>query len=219
MSVKVCRLLLVGVALGMVAVSVAYADADEASLQVQAQGGLAFVGDDMAPVAMASAATTGLGIRATYATHDWFAWEADAGFERFLDALEYRPRAEDVENAQRDSNLRAGRASALVRAGVGAAARFGLPWTFTLHGSLGFQVRTGKGWIEEDGIVRNLGWSTRYEGVVTLMAGLEHRFDKTWVIGFGLLGRQAIRFDTAQYRAIGGMIHVSGYWYPWQDDE
>lgn len=219
MSVKVCRLLLVGIAVGMLIPLVAHADGDEASLHLQAQGGVAFVGDEAAPGAMASAATAGVGIRATYATHDWFAWEASAGFERFLEPLEYQLSAEEVPRAQPGSDLRAGRASAVTRAGIGAAARLGLPWTFTVHASLGVQVRTGKGWIEEDGIVRSLGWSTEYEGVVTMMAGLDHRFDRTWVIGVGLLGRQAIRFDTEQYRAIGGMIHVSGYWYPWQDDE
>jgi hypothetical protein len=56
----------------------AHADADEASLHAQAHFGLARVGDPVAGDETDTADFLGIGLRATYARSDWFAYELHA---------------------------------------------------------------------------------------------------------------------------------------------
>lgn len=186
--------------------SVARADADEASIHAELTYGKATVGDAAIGDAILTIPMIGVGLRLTYSTSDWYAYEARIGYGQLLRVAEYHT------GGDTDTDLRR-RNWYWYRSDVGIRARLGATWIPTLSAAVGTQLRGAAVGIVQD------GWASLHddefvlEVVASLGAGLDYRLNKTWVIGMGAGSEHGLALDGSTYQAVTVMAHVSAHWY------
>jgi hypothetical protein len=186
----------------------ARADAEEVSLHLEAAGGLALVGDRMAPEQAASAALGGLGLRGTYATHDWFAFDLAAAYLQ-TGTVEYRM----VESGSGSAGLL--REFRLLQVEGGASLRLGVRVIPILGLALGYQHRTARhGRLVRDNIgLDSVEDAVHHDVLATARAGLDWRLNRHWIVGAAGRATQAINAGP-EFGAIELLLHASYYWYP-----
>jgi hypothetical protein len=193
--------------------SVAFADAEEATLVGEA--GLAMV-RGTSPV-YTDAATTrpgaAGGVRLTYGLSDLLT--ADVAFgAAVIEALEYAE--QDTEFGMGTTihhDLRA------MRATVGATARFGARWIPTASLAVGYQHRflTGGSVINDPEQRRQLGvFDDESANDILVLAGigLEYRLSRHLLVGVSAQVVHAFAIGGASFDAVEVPIHVSYSWYP-----
>ncbi len=197
-----------GLLLGaLLAPGVARGDADEASIELHCLGGAARLGDPLAD-ATETAPLYGGGFRFTYATSDYFAYDAaldlgTSGSARYPD-VEQGGDAGDLERGTRVGRL-----------ALGVTARLGVRFVPTLQLAVGGQLRqfpTGY-LVDSDGqAVASVATSSRVDLVVRGGAGFDYRVDRHWVAGITASLTHAVWGPA--WDAVEGGLHLSYYWYP-----
>jgi hypothetical protein len=195
-----------GIALGARPAS---ADEAETSFHAQLHLGLATFGDPGLPDATDTAGFVGFGARATYATNDWYAYEAHLTWGQLA------PRAAEFVV---DEQSRFVRPLSWLRLDTGITARLGVQYIPTLHAALGVQTRFGG-----DAFVSYPSWSFQDEDsyvtldlVGTLGAGFDWRPPGPgdhWVAGALAMVQRALWTTGPRYEARAVMFHVAYYFY------
>jgi hypothetical protein len=194
---------LAAVAAGFLSLTLpANADEDEVSIHVRALYGAAVLGDAMAYERAIPVDFVGVGIQATYATSNWYAYEAQLSY-----ALS------EAGNYHIDADTSLLRAQEWVRLDVGIAARLGDLLTPTAQAAIGVQQRmAGEGrWLDE-GWISPAGEARHVELVGTLGVGLDYRITGHWLAGAGVTAQRSLS-SGPRYRAIAGLLHLAYYWY------
>jgi hypothetical protein len=194
------------------------ADADEASVHA----GLTIAGATAAAQALGPAELMlagGMSGRFTYATSDWYAYEAtvelehSAGLASFIGASD--DRAADDPDANQSGRFV--RHMGWLRSEAGISARLGVRWIPTFYAGLGVQMqRVGEA---RDVCLRAVlpgpGRKLTLEMVGAVGAGVDYRVDEHWVMGVSLrVRRSAPWVGDEAYGAIGLALHIGYYWYP-----
>ena len=188
--------------------AVAWADAEEASAHGHAIAGAARIGDPRANDTQ-STPMLGAGARFSYATSDWFAYEAavavmQTGRVRFTDAMHEMSPA-DIQRATR-----------LTQLSVGVTARFGTRFVPTLGVAVGAQWRHSLSGIaigDTTGLALGTSAAThRFEALVQVNAGFDYRWGRHLITGIRVAGEHAL--SSVTYTAAHAAAHVSYYWYP-----
>jgi hypothetical protein len=191
----------------------AHADKDEASLHAHVQFGRARMGIPEAPRQTDSAPFAGVGARATYATSNWYAYEASVWLGGLTSPVQYTV---DTAAGAQIWQLR----MAWAGADLGVSARLGVRFIPTLHAALGMQTRlawTGhaiKPMIGDKPPADMLNeTSPTFEIVGTLGAGLDYRIGDHWIAGMSVTARRALAGESL-FQAIAATFHLSYYFYP-----
>lgn len=185
------------------AASTANADEDEVSVNVQAFYGKALLGDETAGDLTDEVGFLGIGGRMTYATSDWFAYEAHLSYN-----------AADTATYEIDPETVVFRSPSWIRLDTGITARLGTLWTPTIMATVGLQMRpSGEGRQFLDGVwtgaVEN-DWSIDLVG--TLGVGLDYRINGNLVVGANIMAQRALSIGS-HWETTAGMIHVGYYWF------
>ena len=186
--------------------SQARGDAEEASVHGLGIAGVARVGDPLSDKT-ATVPFGGVGARFTYATSDWFAYEAELGVCQGGTAsyagVEFDGDVGDLERKFR-----------LYRASVGATVRLGARFIPTLHLGAGVQGRQFiSGYLFENGApVNDVPTEQALDLVVTAKLGFDYRISSRLVAGLGVEATHG--FGESAFDVIGGAMHVAYYWYP-----
>lgn len=212
MGVSSCRvwLLLLGAAACVMAgAQPASADEAETSYHAQLQLGLATFGDPGLPDATDTTGFLGVGARATYATNDWYAYEAH---------LTWGQLAPSSAEFTLDENSSFVRPLSWLRLDTGVTARLGVRFIPTLHAAVGVQTRFGG-----DAFVSLPSWSFRDQDAYTtldLMGTLGAGFDwrppgpgDHWVVGTMAMVQRAVWTTGPRYEAASLMFHIAYYYY------
>lgn len=185
----------------------ARADADETSLHAEIQLGRATFGDPALDEATDTAGFMGVGARATYATNDWYAYEAHLNWGQLVRSAEF---------TQEDGGALFRRLGWL-RLDTGITARLGAQYIPTLHAALGVQSRFGGA-----ATVSYPNWTLRDDDYVTLdlVSTLGAGFDwrragdgDHWVFGGLVMWQRALLTTGTSYEAASVMFHVAYYFY------
>jgi hypothetical protein len=191
----------------------AHADKDEASLHAHVQFGSAKMGIREAPGQTDSAPFVGVGARATYATSNWYAYEASVWAGHLTDPVWY------TMDTNRGKELW-GWHMDWARVELSITARFGVRIIPTLHAALGMQTRLAwKGrvaeltFIDEPYQRARPGWRLAIEPVGSLGAGLDYRLGDHWIMGVAVNVQRSVLAE-ATFQAIAPTFHVSYYFYP-----
>jgi hypothetical protein len=186
-----------------------HADADEASLDVEAVGGVARVEDDLAKKT-ASGPLVGLGGRFTFARSNLLQWEgrvavatASATYPGLMNI--------DIGGVPRSGDLI--RRTTLARLELGATLRFGVRFVPTLHLGIGAQARM-RGTGELDGVAVDGGGGTGVDLIGAGAVGFDYRFGPRTIAGVSLGATIAVPLGGTAYQAIEGGVHFAQYWYP-----
>lgn len=200
-------------ALWLVPGHVAHADKDEASLHAHVQFGRATMGIREAPGQTDSAPFVGMGARATYATSNWYAYEASLWLGEFTSPVQYTV---DTMAGAQIWHLR----MAAVHADLGISVRLGVRFIPTLHAALGVQTRLGwkgravKPMFGDKPEVDVLNKTVMtFEIVAALGAGLDYRLGDHWIAGVGITARRAVAGESS-FQAVAATFHLSYYFYP-----
>lgn len=208
---------LLGMVAGLLLIGLpAHADEDEVSIHIQSCYGMAMVGDELAGDLAARVDFMGVGIRASYATSNWYAYEARLSYA--LSRAAYY----DI-----DDGTTLFRTPEWVRFDAGISARLGALLVPTVQATIGVQQRSaGSGrWIEYGpGYESGEGWVSparqdrRVEIVGTLGVGLDYRITGHWLAGVGITVQQSLPIGP-RYQAVSGLFHLAYYWYwfPWSE--
>jgi hypothetical protein len=188
-----------------------HADADEASLHAQVHLGMARVGDPMAGGATDTADFLGIGLRATYARSDWFAYELHATWNQLGRSALY-----DVP----DQPLMIRRLS-WARLDAAVTGRFGVEYIPTLHAALGVQGRFGGEAVSDVGpwaVLADDDYAT-FDLVATLGAGFDWRppgEGDHWVLGGMVTAQRALLSTGPRFEAGAVLVHAAYYfsWFP-----
>jgi hypothetical protein len=204
-------------ALWLVPGHVAHADEDEASLHAHVQFGRATIGIREAAGQTDSAPFVGMGARATYATSNWYAYEASVWAGGLTSPACYTRGAVAGEESWCWR-------TAWVRGDLGVTVRLGVRFIPTLHAALGVQTRFAR---QGFAIVP----ATRYddprdapkyavpghmaimEMVGTLGAGLDYRLGDHWVAGLATTVQRTV-IGEAPFQSLAATFHFSYYLYP-----
>ena len=184
----------------------ARADADEASLHGELVYGKATVGDAIIDDDALTIPMVGVGLRLTYATSDWFAYEARIGYGQHLRVAEY-PTGGDTGTDVRQRNWY------WYRTSFGLRARLGPKWIPTLSANLGAQIRGAAVGIIQDGWASLNEDNIVVEIIATAGAGFDYRFNSRWSMGVTASSEFGIAIDGSSFEATALMVHVDGYWY------
>lgn len=160
--------------------------------------------------------SVGLGsgvLRVTYATHDWFAYEASVSFARTTSA-----RFADVTWRGADGDML--RAWNLGRVQAGARARLGARYIPTIHGFLGGQLRSAsRARFASDYVAVGPEPRRQWELIAGVGVGLDYRLSARWLVGGDVTLLQA--FDPGggpegalPLRSLEGAVYVGYAWYP-----
>jgi len=195
--------------------AIARADADEASLDVHLVGGVAQAGDaDAEGEEVATAPLAGLTGRFSYATSDWFQYEAaltvagtgDASYEMGSFAPPDAPPVTGPFSV----------ATHLARLELGATVRLGVRYIPTLRIFAGAQGRHRTGALVDimgaDREGRDAEWGADLVGGGEV--GLDYRINRRLVIGAALGATYALPLGGESFRTFEGFAHASYYWYP-----
>ncbi len=187
----------------------ALADADEASIGVQAVGGTARVGERLVDDESAIALLLGLSARTSFARSNHVQWEASLAFTEALTS-----RFEDVAVMGMNGHLE--RRHRLARAGIGAALRLGVRYIPILRVELGSQVRQlGNPRLVAQGQRVPIGRSQwLFDLTVAASLGFDYRANRRWVIGASVSAVHAFPLGGPAWDAAQGGLHLSYYWYP-----
>lgn len=195
----------------------AHADKDEASLHAHVQFGRARMGIREAPGQTDTAPFVGVGARATYATSNWYAYEASLWIGGLTSPACYTI---DAKAGEESWCWR----TAWVHGDLGVTARLGVRFIPTLHAALGMQTRFAR-----QG--RAIEPATRYddprdapmyavpghmaimEVVGTLGAGLDYRLGDHWVAGLAMTAQRTVIGETP-FQSLAATFHISYYFYP-----
>jgi opacity protein-like surface antigen len=186
----------------------AHADADEASLDVEALGGVARVEDGLAKKT-ASGPLVGLGGRFTFARSNLLQWEgrvavatASANYPGLMTNVGGVPIAGDLT-----------RRTLLGRLELGATLRFGVRFIPTLHLGVGAQARR-RGTGELDGVAVDGGGGTSVDLIGAGAVGFDYRLGPRTIAGVSVGATIAVPLGGPAYQAIEGGLHFAHYWYP-----
>ena len=187
----------------------AHADADEASLDVEAIGGVARLEDERAKKT-ASGPLIGVGGRFTFARSNLLQWEGRVAFATASATYPGLTNV-DVGGVPRNGNL--ARRTMLARLELGATLRFGVRFIPTVHLGLGAQARRrGTGTL--DGVAIGEGDGTSVDLIGVGAIGFDYRFGPRTVAGVSIGATYAVPLGGPAYQAIEGGVQVAHYWYP-----
>jgi hypothetical protein len=199
-----------GLAAACVSARAARADKDEASFHSQVQVGQATLGDHGMSDATDTMSMLGVGARATYATNNWYAYEAHLTWAQPGRSL----------YLERKDGLAVTRQMSWLRLDAGVSARLGVEYVPIVHAAIGPQTRFG-------GRARQSFQTWTYEGdsyvtfdvVGTLGLGFDWRppgEGDRWV--FGVLGTvERALWSTGpafETRSLGFHVGHYFYWFP-----
>jgi hypothetical protein len=185
----------------------ARADADEASLELHALSGAARAGDPLADTA-ATTPLYGGGLRFTYATSDYFAYEALLDLAMTGDA-----RFPAVDHGGDSGDLE--RPTRLGRLTAGVTARLGVRLVPTFSLALGGQARQfadGRLIDEEGEVVASVAADSRLDLVARAAVGFDYRIDRHFIAGLTASVTHALWGPS--WDAVEGGLHLSYYFYP-----
>lgn len=210
-GVRVLRLLPCIAALVAAGAGAVHADENELSLHAELQLGRAAFGDPaMVQETTERAGFLGIGARATYAIHDWYAFEAHLTWGQLTPGPARFTRPDGTSFARTLSWL---------RLDGGITARLGVEYIPTLHAAVGAQSRFGGEAIvsypvwdvpDDDGYVS-------FDLMGTLGAGFDWRppgDGDHWVVGGLAMVQRALVSTGPSYEAMSLMVHVAYYFYP-----
>lgn len=210
--------LAVGLGLVTLGASTARADRREASLHAHAVAGLATAGD-AAAAEDGSAPLGGLAVRASYATHNAFQYDAaltllatgGAGFPSTTFTPPGRPPLTGAYTV----------ATQLARLDGGVTLRPGVVWIPTVRLAAGVQARRSGGPVVESGGMSVSGEALTGRGsdlgvdvVGVATVGLDHRIDRRLIVGAAVGASYAVPLGGEAFRTLEVTLHVSRYWYP-----
>jgi hypothetical protein len=185
-----------------------HADADEASLDVEAIGGVARLEDGLAKKT-ASGPLVGLGGRFTFARSNLLQWEGRVAVATA--AADYVGLKDiDVGGVPRTGDLT--RRTTVARLELGATLRFGVRFVPTLHLGVGAQARMRSTGALNGVAVDSGGTSADLIGAGAV--GFDYRFGPRTVAGVSLGATIAVPLGSTAYQAIEGGVHFAHYWYP-----
>ena len=210
MSVTICkRIFFIIAMLGGLCTEASdlHADRDEASLHAEIPYGQAAVSDRDMGERVFGEFVTGVGMRATYATSDWYAYEFHLGYERPVGRAFERKIGSDM----------LWRGLSWVRADFGVTARLGVEWIPVIHAAIGIQARMGKTWMRQDGWTGPRGIQVTPEPIGIVGVGLDYRWNERWITGVRVTAQHAVSLQDELYRSVTGFLSISYYWYPLQD--
>jgi hypothetical protein len=209
-----CRsllLLLCAALAGVAGARAARADEAELSLHTQLQLGLARFGDpaDIRPMTE-GAGFLGIGARATYAIHDWYAFEAHLSWGQLTPG--------PATFTMQDGSTLV-RSLSWLRLDGGITARLGVEYVPTIHAAIGVQSRFGG-----DAFVSYPVWDApggdsyvTFDLMSTFGAGFDWRppgDGDHWVFGGLAMLQRALWTTGPSYDAISMVVHVAYYFYP-----
>jgi hypothetical protein len=186
----------------------AHADEDEASFHSQLQVGQATIGEPELDGATNELFTLGVGARATYATSNWYAYEAHLTWTQPTRSAYY----------ERGDGLFIARQNGWLRLDAGLTARLGVEYVPTVHAAVGAQTRFG-------GRARTSFESWTYEtdgyAAFDLVGSLGLGFDwrppgegDHWV--FGAMGMvQRVLWSTGPSLETRSLMFHIGYYFYW----
>ncbi|MBE7449760.1 MAG: hypothetical protein HS111_12930 [Kofleriaceae bacterium] len=198
--------------------SAAHADRREASLHAHAVAGLATAGD-AAAAEDGSAPLGGLAVRASYATHNAFQYDAaltllatgGAGFPSATFTPPGRPPLTGAYTV----------ATQLARLDGGVTLRPGVVWIPTVRLAAGVQARRSGGPVVESGGMSVSGEALTGRGsdlgvdvVGVATVGLDHRVNRRLIVGAAVGASYAVPLGGEAFRTLEVTLHVSRYWYP-----
>lgn len=191
----------------------AHADKDEASLHAHVQFGRARMGIREAPGQTDSASFVGVGARATYATSNWYAYEASVWLGELTGPVQYTVDTTAGAQLWRWRMAWAG-------ADVGITTRLGVRFIPTLHVALGVQKRLawqGSAVVPVNGDTPEKFWLNESWQALdltgTLGAGLDYRVADHWIAGLGMTVRRALVAESP-FQTFAATFHLSYYFYP-----
>jgi len=190
--------------------AVAWADAHEASLSLQAAGAAVHLEDPDIPGG-ADVTAAGASVRFTWASRDWLAWQL-GGYGLTTTSASYS----DVMIAGAASDTARGTTLAGVEAG--ATLRLGARFIPTLTVAVGPQLRLFPSAAVTDSQTNlelgSLAGRSEFDLTARLGAGFDYRMSARWIIGARASVRQSLGIATGSARTAGVMLHASYYWYP-----
>ncbi len=196
---------------------VARADAEEASLHAHAIFGVARLADgDSTSGEPATAPLAGLAVRGSYATRDWFQYDASValaatGAATFGEGTFAPPGAPPVTGEYETT-------AQLARVDAGVTLRLGVRFIPTVRLALGAEgrrvsaptVMLGAGVERDDVRAASLG----VDLLGSFGVGLDVRLDRRNVIGVAVGGSYAVPLGGDAFQTVEGYVHWSRYWYP-----
>ena len=186
----------------------AIGDAEEASVHGETMAGLALAGDPLADDETDTIAVGGIGARLSYATSDWFAYEAKLGLWQSGPA-----NFAAVDSGANHGDLE--RKSRLYRASAGATARLGVRFIPTFHLGAGVQARQFiSGYLRDDtGLaIDTVPGELAFDLVITAKLGFDYRINRRLVCGLGVEATHG--FGETSFDVIAGAVNLAYYWYP-----
>jgi len=207
---------LVAVATSLAApAAAAWADEDEASMDVHLVGGVARTADpDAANDEVATTPLAGLTGRFSYATSDWFQYEAAltlAGTGAASYAMgDFAPPAAPPVSGPFSVSTH------LARLELGATMRFGVRFIPTLRVFAGAQARhRAEAEVDIVGTMvagRDAEWAADLVGGGEL--GFDYRVNRRLVVGVALGGTYALPVGGPAFQTVEGFLHGAYYFYP-----
>lgn len=197
--------------LGLAAVpAAAGADAHETSVQVEAAGGLARVGDP-AGGQDETAPLGGGAVRFTWATRDWLAYElggygvatGSAGHAEVM----FEGRAAELSRPVTAIGIEGG---VTLRHGVTVVPALTLAIGPQLRLYPDAQVRAASSGV----VIGQAGAERDFDLAARISAGLDLRVSARWVAGLRLDARRGLGLGDGSCTAVGGTVNLAYYWYP-----
>jgi hypothetical protein len=183
-----------------------WADAEEASVHLQTIAGIARLGDE---TDHARATLAGLSLRTTYATHNWFAYQAQltglASTTAHYGEVCRRVGGGACATAELE------RANQLLRAEVGAQLRLGVKVIPTVGVTVGAQTRRlpaapfGTGTLPAQWI---------WDATAAASLGVDYRLGRRWVVGAAAAATTAVWPSDPGFQSVELTLHLAAYSYP-----
>ncbi len=180
-----------------------HADEGEYSLYAYPSFGLAKFAHASDDVRRLRSKVLELGFGGTYATHDWFAYEARLSIA-FLESQFYN---------DKELGFSILRPPKRVGADIGVRGRFGVVWIPTVYAGVGVH-----GYLSPVGQWQLGGFRTDSLLVITAAVvgevglGFDHRIDAHWVVGGGVTFEWSL-LAPSEYRSTMGFVHIAYYTY------
>lgn len=191
--------------------SPALADDDEASVHLQLVGGIARVADDAASDETSTAPLGGLEGRFSYATSDWYQFDATltlaaTGGAHFELGTFDPPGPAGEISGPFDVSMQ------LARIDAGVTARLGVQFIPTFRIALGAQGRRTSSPSGFAGTVRDARLGA--DLVALASVGFDYRINRHTIIGLAVGGTYAVPLGGDGYQSFEGTVFWSRYWYP-----